>query len=684
MQKTYRRILWSGLTVLLCLSAAPLPADGTALSRSRFEEKVEFYKVSYPPFNYQDARTEAEEKFQTLKTGTPVTIFDGTQNVKGTFRGLRDGWILVDGDSVALTHVVAADRYLYSREEAEIARKKYLEEKFHQYSRKRWDDINEYRRSLERTCKIIEDGTPSADETTEAARKEREKKPIPPLGILRSEVHTSVGKLAAGEIVTDLRKNGFDRYAVTTEDGRNVTIEARNLVIVEGVYDIRDSFLVTQMALAMLAHNQLDEAIFFAKVAAASDPQQKRSDAILEAGMAVNNALTAVKQNNIAINLLEQEIIQRTRQIASNQALLHDDFAVKVGTRDRSTELGQQVLVAREKRKVLQNATKEALEELLQESHKLTEQAGADGDFITACILLDWLEHRFVALAAQARVWWEDDEKQKLAAFFEQQRQALAADYARQIADSAGDRWSNYLDRFVARFGDDPVWMEKLDLKPLYPRMLSAARSSLKEALLYSSAIYNEDWQTVAFAGIKMLLLVPHGDAAEACNTRIVEAFQRLDLTRKRLLELFQQKKYQEFIVECRKMPVASAEWQATVKKAELAMRNADESLQHAVAAADARDLELAQTALQHSLTIWPFNPAAERFVAEFKKQHRAILQDAAGVELYRKSGCFREAMEKCDLMYKEYPQYQRYVAQLRTHLHQAIDAATAARTPEP
>jgi len=652
------------------------------ISRARFEEKIEFYKVSYPAFNYQEAREEALAKFQTLKPGVEVSIFDGTKNVKGTFRGLRDGWVLIDGDSVALHNVVPADRYLYSQDEAEIAKKKYLEEKFHQYSRKRGEDIVEYRRSLERTCHIIEDGTPDKGDpnTGTVADKKIEKKSIPALGIVRNDISMGKTTLPAGSVVRNLHKNEFDRYSFTAPDGRTSVTPAANITVIEDVYDIRDAFLLSQIALGQLARNQVDEAVFYTKLAALADPLMKRNEIIMAAILAVNNTADIVRQNNIAITLLDQEIVQLTRQIATNQAALHDEFAVKGGTRDRSTVLGQQVLVAREKRKALQCTTKETLSNLLREIKNLTEQAGADGDFITACILMDWLEQRFIPLAGQAKVWWDDEEKQRLVTFFDQQHLAIAADYAKQIADSEEDRWFRSLDHFVALYGEENSLTEKLNVKPLYPRMLSAAKATLKEAYVYSTAIYNEDWPVVLATGIKMTVLIMHSDAAESCRKQMETAILRIEAKRRQLLELFNQKKYQEFLTGCKTYPTAQPEWLANIAKAEQAIRDSGTALRQALTAAEKKDFEQTQTALQRARELWPGNQAAEQFYKEFRVANRELLQDITMVQLHLNNGRYRDAMEKCDLMFKEYPQYQRYVVQLRAQIRQAAAAPANAK----
>lgn len=682
----------NGLLALLVLSALwflPVPGRTAAvaetMSRRTFEAKVEFYKVSYPAFDYQQAKTDAQEKYPCYKPGDQVTVFDGVRTVSGAFRECRQGRVYIGNEVVLLQNIIAADRYLYDSTLAENLRRIYVEKKFHQYSRKRWDDIADYRRSLERQYRIVDDdgdrpatkkgASPAAGNViADAPSSSKVKMPI--FGVVKNEILVSSGIVRAGEVIRDVRPVGFDRYSFTASDGRSLSADARNIVMVEGIYDLRDAFLVSQAALALLVRNRIDEALFYARLAANVNPNQKRSEVLFAMVLAVNRTASALKQGNAAIADLDGDLEHRLKLLSRNQTALHDDFAVKAGTRDRSPEIAQQIFVLREKKKALQIELKKALEMLLREGGQLVSRAGEDGDFIAACLLLDWFERNFRPLTDKAKVWWEEEDRQRVDVFFRQQQESLALTYSRLISRSFQDRWSHFLDRYVDVFGEQPGLWEKLDVAPAYPAMLAAAQASTGDAIKYSEAIYAGDFDTVLVLGLKMLVLLPQGEMAESCNRNLELAWQKIDKTIAQLQELYRKKSLLLFVQGCRRLTPMPLVLKPSAAMAERAMAEAGQDLKEAAVAASEHDMDRVRELLQHSAAIWPDNPAVEKFQREFSSANREILADGAAVALYMSQGRFRDAMEKCDLMYKAYPEFRHYVVNLRAGIRRGMEQA--------
>ena len=691
MQKAIRSN--NGLLPLLVLSALlflPMPGRAAAvaetMSRRTFEAKVEFYKVSYPAFDYQQAKTDAQEKYPCYKPGDQVTVFDGVRTVSGAFRECRQGRVFIDNEVVLLQNIIAADRYLYDSALAENLRRIYVEKKFHQYSRKRWDDIADYRRSLERQYRIIDDGgermgtkkNPApAGGAVVADTPLSGKVKMPVFGVVKNEILLSSGIVRAGEVIRDVRPVGFDRYSFTAADGRSLSADARNIVMVEGIHDPRDALLLSQAALALLVRNRIDEALFYTRLAANANPNQKRSELLSAMVLAVNRTASALKQGNAAIGGIDGELEQQLKLLGRNQAAIHDDFAVKAGTRDRSPEIAQQIFVLREKKKALQVELKKALEALLREGGQLASRAGEDGDFIAACLLLDWFERNYRPLTERAKVWWEEEDRQRVNVFFRQQQESLALTYSRLISRSFQDRWFHFLDRYVDVFGEQPGLWEKLDVAPVYPAMLAAAQASTGDAVKYSEAIYSGDFDTVLVLGLKLLVLLPQGEMAENCNRNLELAWRKIDKDITQLQELYRKKSLLQFVLGCRRLTPLPLVLKPSAATAERAMVEAGQDLKEAAAAAAEHDLDRVRELLRHSVAIWPDNPAVEKFQREFGSANREILADGAAVTLYMSQGRFRDAMEKCDLMYKAYPEFRLYVTNLRAGIRRGMEQAS-------
>lgn len=674
-----------GLSLIICLilffgvfnvrAQEPVP-----ISMEKFEEKFEFYRVSYPPFKYQEAREEAEKRFPLLEKGTHITVESRLKRVSGEYKGYQQGRIFVGSEMVLIRDVSESQWYKFDKELCEEIRRKYIEENFRAYRNKRGADIENFKKELESKYAIINDV--DAVDNTESAHARSERTVIvsgsrteqPPMtGIVKNDILSGSTSVKAGTFLKDVRQVGYNRYRLETLDDKIIFADSRNVFVFQDLKDPGDAFAITQAAAGLMLKNDFTQAVYYTRLAAHVDGSQKRSGLFEETIRLMHGSELEVRKANAAVSALNKEIEETLKLIERNHNAMKDQFAVRAGMQDRTDTLAAKAILLREKRKQVQNEMKDKLKALESFCRDEVKKTAASGDFIAACLVNDMLGRKITQLRHNADLTWDEDEENAFRQSVMELREFIVDEYCRKINRPFTDRWSVFLDRYVKDFGEDEATLAKLDLEPTYHNLLAAARTSIGETQNFSLFAFHHDFAGVFNNGMKILLVMPHADIAESIRVRINKAFEIMDETVKNIKNLSAAKLYGQVLDASAKLKPLPLALQNEIETAEIEVAKSNAALVKAEHSASINDYAAVYVNISSALEIWPGNAAAQKFYNEFMSKHKDVMRDAVLLEGYVKQGRFRDALDKCNVMFKEYPGYRELVKGLRLRIEQAL-----------
>ncbi|MBN2641055.1 MAG: hypothetical protein JXR78_05345 [Victivallales bacterium] len=675
----------SGFSLIICLilfwgvfdvrAQEPVP-----ISREKFDEKFEFYRVSYSPFKYQEAREEAEKRFPLLKKGTFITVESRLKRVSGEYKGYQLGRIYVGSEMVLIRDVSESQWYKFDKELCEEIRRKYIEENFRAYRNKRAADIENFKKELASKYAIItnvdaKDNPESAhvrSERTVIVNGDRMEQP-PMTGIVKNDILSGSTSVKAGTFIKDVRQVGYNRYRLETLDDKIIFADSRNVFVFRDLKDPGDVFAITQAALGLMLKNDFIEAVYYTRLAAHVDGSQKRSRLLEDCIRLMHGSELEVRKANAAVSALNKEIEDTLKLVERNHNAMKDQFAVRAGMQDRTDTLAAKAVLLREKRKQVQSEMKDKLKALDDFCRDEVRKTAASGDFIAACLINDMLVRKITQLRHNADLTWDEDEENAFRQSVLELREFIVDEYCRKIHRPFTDRWSVFLDRYVKDFGEDEAVLAKFDLEPAYHNLLAASRASIAETQNFSLSVFHHDFSGVFNNGMKILLIMPHADIAESIRVRINNAFEMMDRTVKNIKTLSAAKLYGKVLEVSAKLNPLPLALHSDIETAEIEVAKSNAALVKAEHSAKINDYAAVYVNITSALEIWPGNVAAQKFYNEFMRNHKDIMRDAVLLEGYIKQGRFRDALDKCNVMFKEYPGYRELVKGLRLKIEQAI-----------
>ncbi len=672
MTKMHNYFRTAVLIAFLCPVILSGADDVDKITRDKLNEKLEFYKVSYPKFKYQEARKAAEKKYPMEKKGEIITLNSRLQKVTGKYKGFENGRIYIGSKVILQKDVSESLWYKFNKTVCEEVRRKYVETLFSQYSKKRSRDFEDYRDKLERKYTVVaraEDNSQAAQSTKTVVVETSNTKSIPLAGIIKNDVLGASGRVKAGDLVYDIKQVGYNRYRAKTRDGKRLYTDSRNLFIFLDVKDPSDPFAVTQAALGLMLEKKYKEAVYYARLATALDANQKRSELIESVVKMLVGSWRELGKANAKVTRTEREMAQKARELERNHNAMKDKFAVQAGLRDKTDTLTARITILREQRKKIQTEIKKSLFAVQNYCRNKVTQSAAAGDFIAACLGCNIMVSHISQLRDKAKVTWDDEEKQQYKQYIEKLHLSVVSAYCEAISRPFKDRWFVFLDRYVKYFGYNESELEKFDLKPNWHNLLNGAKASIRESLDFSSAAYTRNFNQMFDNGMKILVVMPHARIVEKLRNMIDKGFSSIDKAVAAANKLYKARLYgkmQDVTAELKPLPLALKENIAVANK-ETAKSNA--LLAKAKKAVADKNFNLACEKLSETMKIWPGNPDALKYYHEFYSRHKGVLQDAEKVEKYIRAGRFRDASDICDIMFKERLGYRVYVNKLRQKL---------------
>lgn len=658
-------LFMSAMTVSIteCLGAKAV------INRQKYNEKLEFYKVSYPTFDFRAAQEEAAKTLPLYRKGDKITVTTDLRRVSGTYHGCEHGKIMIDDEIILLRNVPEDEHYRFDPDTAEQRRRAFAEEKFRQYSRKRSDDTIAFRKKIEEEFTVQDEKDDDASPNSTTGAQDRDT-PVRALsGIVKTDILSSSGTVRAGELAEQLKMLPNDRCSFITADGRLIQTDVRNIITIGNPGEASDPFAMGQAALRLLLHGNADEAISHAAYARKLPGAEKRAAAIANAAIIVRDGYNELRRANGEINDLNRELEALVRQISRNQSALKDDFAVKAGTRDRSTPLAAQAIIVRERRKQIQSALKERLDSMTRQVDSDVRLLAADGDFIAAATLCDMSVRLLAELRKNAMVEWDEEENARFDSFQNELKAFIPNAYSQAISRPFNDNWSDFLDSHVKIFGYNESELKKYDLKPGYENILAAAQASFADSRLFYHAANEKRFSPAFEHGMKLLLLMPQARISANIEKIIGDTLKQLQRQLDSIPELARENRNQEILAIAREISPTPPDLKPFIQNAEKLISQSQQLLDSARESEKNKDYPKVLSDIRQSLTLWPDNQAAREFYRAFLDAHRDILKDMSAMNLYISQARFADAADKCGLMFKEYPQYRPFIKELRAKL---------------
>ncbi len=659
------------LLPVFCIAGVGPVAGIDSISQTKINEKLEFFRVSYPKFNYQDAEAEAEKTYPMARPGEKIVLQTTDGTVEGIYKGFNNNEILIGEQRVNIKDIRSEERSRFDKVECDTLRKAKIENLFLSYTRKRARDAAEYQKKLEEQF-VIE---PEIDEAepTDSPPSIKPAPTRPLIAVATNNILMSSGMVKAGELLRNIRKTGFERYSFQTEDGRNVSSDAVNIYIFKEI-STPDAFEATQCALAMLTKNQFQDAYYYALLGAKIDETQKRSEIILLTIKTLQEIRKGITAANTQIKTLNKEIEYQVRMLTTNQNNLHDDFAVKAGTRDRSAVYGGKILVLREKKKAIQSEMKEKILTARNTLGTAIRRTAAAGDFISACVIMSVLEDHLSKFIEMADANWQPEELDEERNWNIEQKNFIVTEYQAKISRPFKDQWTDALDRYVALFGYNEKELTPLDIKPDYNNLLAAAKSSFNETRSFAEAVINHDFPKAFFSGMQILTLLPDPGHAEGINNWIDASFKKFEEVNAALTGLIKQKCWYQAVNASAGIKPLSTALEKNLRDAKKFIAASDQACRKAMEAEKNGNYDLAVTEATAALELCQDNPQALKFYGQLRNQHGELLRQYLCFNVYLSQNRYEDAMAQWKEMFKELPQYRMFIKQLRLRLENEMD----------
>ena len=664
---------WANLVLPLGMMAAALftgIAADDVLTRQAMAEKLEFYRVDYPKFNHRDAEMAAATAFPLVKEGDPVNITGSFGIIRGVFGGVSGGEAQIGSERVRLSELTTADRELLDPAECEKRRLDRVRELFQVYSRKRAADIAAYKKQLEAQYHLVPDAPAPVVESPPAVNN------VPIYGMAVNNLLTASGMVKSGDVLRNVRKSGIGRYAFETADDRTVTADAANVYIFTEINSL-NTFEITQSALALLVKDRLREAVYYALLADGIGENRTRAETIMTAVQGFWTLQTAIRSGNERIAALNKELETQVGLLTSNQNLLLDEFAVKAGTRDRSSLFAGKILILREKRKAVQQELKEKIRAFANAMEMLQQHTMAGGDYIAACILTVFTAEHLEQSVAAADALWQPDELTGFQNWIAERKNDVSREYQTRIARPFKDGWTESLDRYVALFGYNEKDLSQLDIKPDFNSLLAAARDSFRYSGIFAKAAATDDFSTAFWTGMRVLTLLPNPGEADFIMTWINTALSRFEAAPATIAELAKRREWHQVMIACSRLhplPTPLAALRATAQR-EIAA--AEQAGNQAAAAEKRGDYDEAERAVLLAMDLCRDEPKSGAFAVAFQEQHRELLYRYHAYKAYFDRCRYVEALSIWREMNREMPQYTPFLRKMRLQLEAGFDESS-------
>jgi hypothetical protein len=665
------------ICLLFFLFAAPAfsgAAEQSPLGESN-TRVLESYKRAYPAFDFAAAAREAAELRSPLKQGDFVVVRRHYSSLSGKFYSVSGGKICVDGQYMPLSEVGEDQKYLFDPAAAEAARKKHTAEKYQSYLRQREADINGVLSALlEREA--LEAKTKNAGAILKSAAPGKKEAPrVSDLAVLTKDS----GQAKAGELLRVLKRGSDGSARCAARSGKNISAEAGELFFLDKNCDPSDAFFLSQTAFKYMLANDFPAAKIYLALAAKADPSNRRVAAAAEAAAAVEplEELLATANRNVAAH--DKEISQSIAKLARNQAGLRDEFAVKAGVRDQSPVHAEKIFTEREKRKEWQRAIKQAHARLLDSGAESAAKLAADGDFIAACLLCDFMVSAAGRLKNSASAKWDEEEDAEIKSKISGARAVIERLYRERMSRPFSDKWEKLVDRLADMGGFDGAALNQFDVKPKFPQMLEAAKNTLRRSESFAAAAASGNIREALTDGVYILTLMITDDETGGPHKKLDALLASLDSALKSARRLASEKMFEQVILLAGAFNPQPPELARLAADAEKKIKESNAALESAAAAGEDR-FDLALERAQKALEIWPFNKKAIELAASLSEKHKDFLEKSANIEMLALTGRFQDALESVSLALAEDPSLRAPLLALREKVKAARDARNKKR----